>query len=784
MTANNIPIINANNTFQDWYEATALHANLLNTVVVTTDSQPTTGNAVIIGSFQSNTIYVTTALSGGTIGLEANLDITSNVTITGDLNTANVSFGGANNSLGLAANIHIIGANTTHWVPVANTTSNRLRFIPGATLESISSLGTTGSIIYTTDTNEWAESTITAAGRALLDDANNSVQRATLGVTIGTNVQAYDAGLQSISGLTTSADKLIYTTASDTYTTTTLTSFGRTLIDDANSSVARATLGVTIGTNVQAYDAGLQSISSLGTTGNRFLYTTNTNIYTESYISPQAIELLANNDVGGYIIAATGGGSMASQNSDSVAITGGSVTGITDIAIADGGTGSSTAAGARTNLGLVIGTNVQAYSSVLNGTTASFTTGLKSNYDTAYGWGNHASAGYLAASSYTAADVLSKVKSVDGSGSGLDADLLDGYGTSTTATADTVAVRNGSGDIYQRYSFATNFNMSVTQSTRNSDTKFVSSTNDYMYWNTAAGMRNSLGLDIGSDVQAYSSVLNGTTASFTTGLKSNYDTAYGWGNHASAGYLSASSYTAADVLNKVKTVDGPGSGLNADVLDGYNASESATASTVAVRNSSGYIFASYFNTNHGVTTRNSDTYFFTSTDDYIRKNSISGARASLGLGSLAYLNTISGSNWSGTDLAIGNGGTGSSTTSGARSNLDVYSKGEVDSALSSAGSLKAWVNFDGTSTVTIRNSLNVSSITDNASGDYTINFASALSNNGYAAVFGAGSQTGGQSRIVMEQHDSPTRTTTQLRIYTLQGTTPSDTKQTSIAIFI
>jgi len=48
---------------------------------------------------------------------------------------------------------------------------------------------------------------------------------------------------------------------------------------------------------------------------------------------------------------------------------------------------------------------------------------------------------------------------------------------------------------------------------------------------------------------------------------------------------------------------------------------------------------------------------------------------------------------------------------------------------------KAWVNFNGTGTPAIRDSFNVSSITDNGTGDYTVNFTNAMPNANYAAAF-------------------------------------------------
>jgi hypothetical protein len=57
-------------------------------------------------------------------------------------------------------------------------------------------------------------------------------------------------------------------------------------------------------------------------------------------------------------------------------------------------------------------------------------------------------------------------------------------------------------------------------------------------------------------------------------------------------------------------------------------------------------------------------------------------------------------------------------------------------SVATAYGCRAWVNFNGTGTVAIRASGNVSSITDNGTGDYTVNFTTAMPDANYSYVFG------------------------------------------------
>jgi hypothetical protein len=97
------------------------------------------------------------------------------------------------------------------------------------------------------------------------------------------------------------------------------------------------------------------------------------------------------------------------------------------------------------------------------------------------------------------------------------------------------------------------------------------------------------------------------------------------------------------------------------------------------------------------------------------------------------------------------------------------------------GTARAWVNFNGTGTVAIRASFNVSSITDNGTGDYTLNFTTALSDTNYACAGVIQRRVSSFSGGFGVEAD-PTTTTT-CRINTVAGGTLADNTIVQVAIF-
>lgn len=121
--------------------------------------------------------------------------------------------------------------------------------------------------------------------------------RTNLGLAIGTNVQAADATLTSIATLGTAADKLAYTTGVDTWAETALTAFGRSLIADADAPSCRSTIGLVIGTNVQAYDANLTAwAGKTADTDATLAANSDARIATQKAVKTYADALIAAND--------------------------------------------------------------------------------------------------------------------------------------------------------------------------------------------------------------------------------------------------------------------------------------------------------------------------------------------------------------------------------------------------------------------------------------------------------------------------------------------------------
>jgi hypothetical protein len=213
-----------------------------------------------------------------TISLPADVTIGNTLTVTGDLvvngntttlNTSTLIVEDKNvvlanvttptDATADGAGITILGATdkTLNWVDATdawtssehfNIVAGKSYYIGGSAVLSNTTLASsvvTSSLtsVGTIGTGVWQGTAVGIAyGGTGSTSAGNA--RTALGLAIGTDVQAYDAELQALAGLTSAADRLPYFSGANAASLATFTTFGRSLIDDADASDSRTTLGL------------------------------------------------------------------------------------------------------------------------------------------------------------------------------------------------------------------------------------------------------------------------------------------------------------------------------------------------------------------------------------------------------------------------------------------------------------------------------------------------------------------------------------------------------------
>ena len=208
------------------------------------------------------------------------------------------------------------------------------------------------------------------------------------------------------------------------------------LSDVASASTSRSNLGLAIGSNVQAYDADLTALAGLSSSDSNFIVGSASGWVAES---------------GATARTSLGLGSLATASTVNNANWSG-----TDLAVANGGTGSSSASDARTALGVAVGSDVQAYDAdlaaiaALAKTDSNFIVGNGSAWvaesgataRTSLGLGSLATASTVNNSNWSGTD-LAVANGGTGQGSYTNGQILVGNTTGNTLAKATITAGSG-----------------------------------------------------------------------------------------------------------------------------------------------------------------------------------------------------------------------------------------------------------------------------------------------------------------------------------------------------